>query len=414
MQSSAQIASSSNETKTLIGLPTLMTIAFRGGDLNPIADGLLKRIQSDPNDATALIDMAVIQIMRGNTKLARSMQTLALQTQQIYHYPRPSGPIKVRALAILGPGDLMANSPFEFLIENQPVALDLLYIGQGQGMPANIPDHDVLIVAVAESDVNQPLLSNLSVALKGWPRPVLNRPECISRLSRDTSQALLHTIPGVAMPGVLRVARATLEACCKTPEQAATLPQQLSGMDYPVIIRPIDSHAGHGLERIDNLAALTNYLVLSPDSDFFVSPFIDYRSVDGLFRKYRLILIDGMPYVCHMAISQRWMVHYLNADMLDNAANRDEEAQFMANFNEGFAHRHGAALSAIHERLGLDYVGMDCAETQDGRLLIFEVDSNMVVHNMDPDDVFPYKKLQMPKLFGAFAQMLAKRSGTTR
>ena len=413
MQSPAQIASSSNETKALIGLPTLMTIAFRNGDLNPIADGLLKRIQSDPNDATALIDMSVIQIMRGNAKLARSMQALALQTQQIYHYPRPAGPVSVRALAILGPGDLMANSPFEFLIEDQPVALDLLYIGPGQGMPANIPEHDVLIVAVAESDANQALLSNLSVALKSWPRPVLNRPECISRLSRDTSRAILHTLEGLAMPGVLRVARATLEACCKGPDQAATLLHQLSGMDYPIIIRPIDSHAGHGLERIDDLAALTNYLVLSPDHDFFVSPFIDYRSADGMYRKYRLILIDGVPYVCHMAISQRWMVHYLNADMLNSATNRDEEARFMASFNEGFARRHGATLAAIHDRLGLDYVGMDCAETQDGRLLIFEVDSNMVVHNMDPADTFPYKKQQMPKLFSAFAQMLAKRGGTT-
>lgn len=411
MQTPEQIAHASNAAKALIGLPTLMTIAFRGGDLNPIANALLERIQTDQQDASALIDMSIIQVMRGNARLAASMQALALQTQQIYHYPRLTEPVTLRVLAVLGPGDLMANSPFEFLIENQPVALDLLYIGAGQGMPQQIPDHDVLIVAVAESDANQTLLHNLAVALKEWPRPVLNRPECISRLARDTSCALLRTQAGVVMPGAQRAARAVLEACCRPAPDGAALPDQLDGIDYPFIIRPIDSHAGQGLEKIDDLADLTAYLANATDQQFFVSPFVDYRSRDGMYRKYRLILIDGKPYVCHMAISQRWMVHYLNADMLDSAANRAEEAHFMATFDQEFAPRHAAALQAIHRQLGLDYVGMDCAETQDGRMLIFEVDSNMVVHNMDPADLFPYKKEQMPKLFTAFFRMLAARSG---
>jgi len=399
------------ESKALIGLPTLMTLAFTGGDLTAVGDRLLQRIKVDINDATALLDLAVIFIMRGEKKLARSMQTLAIQNRQLYEYPRPDGEIKIRALAILGPGDLMANSPFEFLIENQPVSLDLLYIAPGVGIPELVPEHDVLIVAVGESDVNQPLLEYLDLALANWPRPVVNRPAAISRLGRDSSCALLGDIPTLLMPRAQRVARTALEQCCNNDQPALTLPAILQGVDYPVIIRPIDSHAGLGLAKIDNLNDLTSYLTTALDQNFFVSPFIDYSSADGLFRKYRLILINGVPYVCHMAISQRWMVHYLNADMLDNAAHRAEEAQFMAGFNDGFAARHASALQSVYTQLGLDYVGIDCAETADGKLLIFEVDSNMIVHNMDPADKFPYKKIQMPKLFQAFTQLLTERSG---
>jgi hypothetical protein len=307
----------------------------------------------------------------------------------------------------------MANSPYEFLIEGQPVALDLLYITPTRGLPAQVPEHDVLLVAIAESDVNQPLLACLEQALRNWPRPVINRPQRISQLSRDATCALLAEIPGLTMPTAQRVARTALEQCCRPAGQASSLPDCLNGVDYPIIIRPIDSHAGLGLSKIESLAELTAYLVNATEPFFFVSPFIDYRSSDGLFRKYRLILIDGKPYVCHMAISQRWMVHYLNADMLENAAHRAEEAQFMANFDTGFAVRHAAALQALYTQIGLDYVGIDCAETPDGRLLIFEVDSNMVVHNMDPAATFPYKKVQMPKLFHAFAQLLARRCGKT-
>jgi len=331
----------------------------------------------------------------------------------VYEYPRPVGDIKIRALAILGPGDLMANSPFEFLIEQQPVALDLLYIAPGVGIPEMVPDHDVLIVAVGESEANLPLLEYLEQALASWPRPVVNLPSHISRLSRDASCALLAGIPELLMPGAQRIARAELEQCCLADEQASTLASKLQGVDYPIIIRPIDSHAGLGLSKIDNLNDLTAYLSSATDAFFFVSPFIDYRSPDGLFRKYRIILIDGTAYVCHMAISERWMVHYLNADMLENAQHRSEEAQFMAEFNSGFALRHATALKAVTTRLGLDYVGIDCAETADGKLLIFEVDSNMIVHNMDPADKFPYKKIQMPKLFAAFTQLLIRKSAKT-
>ncbi|HLZ30216.1 MAG TPA: RimK family alpha-L-glutamate ligase, partial [Chloroflexota bacterium] len=83
-----------------------------------------------------------------------------------------------------------------------------------------------------------------------------------------------------------------------------------------------------------------------------------------------------------------------------------EEAECMAHFDEQFAVRHAAALRAIDERMGLSYVALDCAETRAGELLIFEVDNAMVVHAMDPEDMFPYKKPAMRKIFVAFREML--------
>ena len=64
------------------------------------------------------------------------------------------------------------------------------------------------------------------------------------------------------------------------------------------------------------------------------------------------------------------------------------------------------------ERVGLDYFTVDCAETEDGELLIFEADNTAVVHNMDLPDVFPYKPPQMRKIFDAFAAMLVAACAT--
>jgi hypothetical protein len=84
----------------------------------------------------------------------------------------------------------------------------------------------------------------------------------------------------------------------------------------------------------------------------------------------------------------------------------------MRTFDAGFARRHRTALTAMADRIGLEYFTVDCAETADGALLIFEADNTAVVHNMDHADVFPYKPPQMRKIFDAFAAMLVRYART--
>ena len=82
--------------------------------------------------------------------------------------------------------------------------------------------------------------------------------------------------------------------------------------------------------------------------------------------------------------------------------------------HEDFARRHHDVLLSIAQRTELEYVGIDCGETPDGELLVFEVDSGMTVHAMDPVNLFPYKQAQMRKVFRAFRQMLIDASGLAR
>jgi hypothetical protein len=147
-----------------------------------------------------------------------------------------------------------------------------------------------------------------------------------------------------------------------------------------------------------------------PEDAFYVARYVEYRGPDGQFRKYRIVLIDQRPYVCHMAISDSWVVHYMSAGMVESASKRAEEARFFAAFDDDFARRHHDALLCIAQRTELEYVGIDCGETPDGELLVFEVDSGMTVHAMDPVDLFPYKQPQMGKVFRAFRQMLIDAS----
>jgi hypothetical protein len=162
--------------------------------------------------------------------------------------------------------------------------------------------------------------------------------------------------------------------------------------------------------KIDNGAALGRYLAERPEQEFFISGFVDYASEDGLFRKYRLAFVEGQPYACHLAIADRWDIWYLNAGMSLSASKRLEEENFMREFDDGFARRHAIALGGVAARIGLDYFTVDCAETIDGSLLVFEADNTAIVHDMDPIELFPYKPPQMRKVFDAFTAMLERRA----
>lgn len=365
---------------------------------------MIERAERDPTDANALMDLSTVLQLRGDRELALNMQAQALQIQQIYRPPTAGGQVGIRLLALMGPGDLMANTPVEFLLEASDVVLDILYLAPNLPLPPSLPEHDVLFVAIGESDQNLPLLREIETAIQTWPRPVLNAPERIAKLSRDCACAELKSAPGVVMPISVRIDRQMLE---RVGREGLSMTTILEDGYFPVIVRPVDSHAGRGLEKLDNPKAIADYLEKMPEGEFYVSRFVDYRGPDGQFRKYRIVLIDGRPFVCHMGISQHWMIHYLNAGMAESAEKRAEEERFMARFDEDFARRHAEAFRAITERVGLDYLGVDCGETLDGRLLIFEVDSNMIIHAIDPVEVFPYKQPQMRKVFAAFREMLA-------
>ena len=392
-----------------LGIPTLVKMAFDGVDLAPVWNRLVVSVNENANDAAALIDLSTIALLQGRPKDRIALQNMALGLQRIYRQPpQANGDVALKVLAFMSPGDFMDSMPIEFLLERSNVNLDMVYVVPELPLPDPLPEHDVALVCVGESRENQPLLRKLSKLLESWPRPVVNRPEHISRLTRVGTWELLKSVPEIVIPMQAEIDRAQLERIAAGDISIADM---LGGSAFPIIVRPVDSHAGEGLTKIQCKAEVAAYLNERPEDDFCIASFVDYRGTDGLYRKYRVALIDGRPYAVHMAVSQHWMIHYLNADMRNNAGRRAEEAQWMTDFDGGFSVRHEDALRAIAQLTGLEYLPFDCGETPDGRLLVFETGTNMIVHSMDSDDLFPYKQPQMDKVFRAFQMMLQTAGG---
>ena len=363
---------------------------------------LINRMFAGPIDANLFMNQFQLFSIFGKKEFALEMLARALEMSSVYRIDGCSKPA-IRLLALMTEGDSTDNAPLDYLIEDSDIRLDLLYILPGHPLPSAIPDHDVAIVAAGESA--EETLNAAQSLIGSWPRPVLNAPERIRLCARDSLWLNLRSIQNLVAPTTLRVKR---QALARIAAQKATLASlsEPSLFDYPITVRPQGSQSGRGLARIENCAQLAAYLDAASGDDFFVSAYIDYRSADGHYRKARIALIDGQPFVCHLAIGDDWIVHYNSAGMMDDAAKREEEALFMQRFDEDFALRHAKALRSIADRLGLDYVVLDCWETPSGELLVFEADNRGWVHATDPVDIFPYKQEPMKKLFAAFRAML--------
>jgi hypothetical protein len=387
----------------LIGLAKITRLALNGVGFAPLKSEMIARLQNNEADAAAWLDLSTILQIQGDRANRYALQSNAMdRARHFTHMKIIPGAEPLRLLALMAPGDFMANTPLEFLLEGSSVALESFYLSAQDSLPSSLPDHDLAFVAVAESDENRPILERLAGSSANWPRPLINDPGLIAGLTRDGFAKLMQGAHGVVVPPVQRIDRDDLGVSDQSADFAR--------FDYPIIARPVGSHAGEGLNKIDGASDLERYLNEVECDHYYVAPFVDYSNADGLFRKFRIVLIEGEPFAVHMAISHHWMVHYLNADMTNNEANRHEEAAFMEAFETDFALRHAEAFRAVHQRTGLDYVLLDCAETSTGDLLIFEAGTAMIVHSLDPVDIFPYKPRNMEKIFVAFESMLRRKA----
>jgi len=208
---------------------------------------------------------------------------------------------------------------------------------------------------------------------------------------------MLAGVDGLVIPRTVRV---SAEALADGPAQAAAL----AAVDAPLLVRPIGSHGGKGLVRIDAGADAAD---LPAAAAYYLTAFHDFRSGDGFHRKYRAIFVGREPLPYHLAISRDWMVHYEHAGMEGDARRLTEELRYLEDPAAALGGDAWAAVAAIGAAIDLDYAGVDFTLTADGRVLVFEANATMLVHPEAPDGPLAHKNPFIERITGAFQAMLS-------
>ncbi len=161
---------------------------------------------------------------------------------------------------------------------------------------------------------------------------------------------------------------------------------------------------------MEDIAQLSAFVDRYGQRDCYLTPFVDYQSDDGHFRKYRFVYVDGeiLP-LPTFAIGDHWKVHHVTTGMAHTPWMQAEEKTFLENPWSVFGVSQYTALKLIlrHDR-GSTISGIDCALDRDGAVVVFEVNACMLVHgNNGP---FAYKTEAVERIKHAFHAMLGSRA----
>jgi tetratricopeptide (TPR) repeat protein len=355
-------------------------------------------IALDPDDADSRYWIGGIQQKRGYIGAAEAAYTEAARIRPKIRHRAINTPPDFRLLVLYAP--FSGNTPIEYLFKQATYDIDTLaFFGPHEPDISALGDFDVVLNLMSDADQDEAMLPAASSLAEKLGKPVVNDPGKIQRTTRDAVADLLPDIAACRIPQILR-----LDAGMDV--SAAAL-DELLPFAFPVLARPAGTHGGGDFEKIGSFEDLAGFLAQHPGADRYVTEYVDYASGDGHFRKYRFIFVGEQILPYHLAIGNGWKVHHLTTEMAHQPWMQQEEAAFLADPATVFHARHFEALRAIRERIGLDYFGIDCGLDADGKLLVFEVNATMLVHD-DIED-FPYKDPYVRAIKAAFGAMLQNR-----
>lgn len=276
-----------------------------------------------------------------------------------------------------------------------------LHITPGFFRQARRPELDsylCLLNLITEPEHNSKVLENMGKLLRNLPGKVVNRPEAVLRSTRDKVARQLAGIPGLYVPRVVRL---------KTAKPAAVrVAVERAGLQFPVILREAGTHTGNIIGLFDNLEDMQASLV--EGGEHIATEFIDFRSPDGLYRKFRVFFFGKRRVFRHMLMSDYWNVHGKDRGrfMADRPDLIEEEKAMFATPDGAFPPAIRQILSAVRERIALDFFGMDFGMAPDGRVLLFEANATMNFFARLPGPQFLYLHRCLPPAQLAFRELL--------
>jgi tetratricopeptide (TPR) repeat protein len=350
-------------------------------------------LDQDPDDPAALHIVANFQQALGQVAEAEASYRHALALKPLLTIPAVLSPPDFRVLFVFAPGG--GNTPFAYLIEQARFESNVVSLLQDfeYDVERLRPHADVVVNLVADVDQGHALLGPAQALVDRIGKPVVNHPQLIASTSREAIARRLADTPG-----------------CRVPQtrffSVAELRVAQPALSFPLLVRPAGTHGGDDFEQMADPAQLSAFLARHDRQGYYLTPFVDYRSDDGKFRKYRFIYVNGeiLPY--HLAIGDQWKVHHVTTDMANRPWMQAEERAFLEDPWRVFGELQHAALRSIRDTIGLDYFGIDCALDRDGAVVMFEVNACMLVHGRNSS--FPYKTEPVMRIKRAFHAMLER------
>jgi glutathione synthase/RimK-type ligase-like ATP-grasp enzyme/Flp pilus assembly protein TadD len=355
-----------------------------------------RALELDPGHATGNFALALLLETHGDAAGARTYRERAFAQPivRVAPYRGDGEPLRVLVLLSAHGGNLVTT----LLFDDRQVE-EIAFVADSWRPETALPPHDLIVNAIGDADRSGEALALAERIVAASGAPTINAPAAVRR-TRRTDIARLAGLLGVTAPLTLALPRAEI-----APAALAA-----RGFTFPLLLRAPGYHMGEHFSRVAAPEELAPAVAALPGDELLAIAFLDARGGDGSARKYRALIVDGRLYPVHLAVSHSWKIHYFSADMRHNAANRAEEAAYLADMAAHLGPEAFAALERIAATLELDYAGIDFGLGRDGSVLVFEANPTMAVYYPDDDEVFAYRRPAIERIVAAVRRMFSARA----
>jgi len=204
--------------------------------------------------------------------------------------------------------------------------------------------------------------------------PFFNPPALIMNTTRDNIYRLLQGIDKLYVPKTVRIQP-------RSPSDIYDIMKK-EHFEFPVIFRKAGDHGGISTIRVDDETEQF-YAFPLDGREYYLTQYVEYKE-DGLYRKHRLVVMDGKIYLWHIKFSKQWIVHH--------ATQIADPGKLQKSASEHFERTVKSAIEPIikeiYTRLKLDYFGIDCYIDKEMKILVFEINASMGVFLQAEGDFF--------------------------
>jgi len=379
----------------------LGSVLLEQGDLAAAGKNFNIALELNPELAGAHQGLASISHRLGHEEESRHHRDMGFGKQPISTlvYRGRGNPVQ---LLVLGSA-LEGNIPWRLLIDCNVFHTTIIAVEYFNSNEP-LPPHQLIFNGIGDADLCQGGLEVANRLIERSPAPVINRPDAVLQTGRLVNARRLGTLSGVIAPRMILVSKKDIIS-----GQALELLERKE-LTYPLLLRAPSFHGGNYFVSVDNQNAFNSALEELPGENLLAMEFLDSRSEDGLFRKYRVMSINGNLYPIHMAVSTQWKVHYFSSDMEKNAEYRNEEETFLGDFFSFLGTDAISALEKINQTLGLDYCGIDFGIDGDGNILLYEANSTMVIAPPTREKRWDYRRTAIENALTATKKMFVERA----
>jgi tetratricopeptide (TPR) repeat protein len=390
-------------------------LLLHAGDLSGAQNHYESALAAEPDLAAAHQGLSVVLLELGHSaesEMVLKHRELGFGAQPWVTYPaamqaQPHRIYKVLVLLAGRGGDV----PWRPLLDPRhfevtTLAVDFLDTAL-QAKNGQLPPHDLVFNAVGDADVSGASLLAAERVNALTAAPWVNSIQAVLATGRANNAQHLAQLPGVRSPQIREWSRTALLAASEAQ----------TDLVFPLLLRRPGFQTGKYFAKLDSISELKTYLEKEPGDRWLTLAYLNARGVDGAYRKYRVMMIDGALYPLHLAISNHWKVHYFSAAMKDKAEHRAEEQRFLSDPQGVLGTAVWTALQAIQAELGLDYAGIDFGlkrHGEQGELLFFEANATMVMALPPADPMWDYRRAATERAMAAANALFLKKAQAPR